>query len=125
MVKRASWLSVTPEPERELPEAVATLRRGAPASAETIAQEAALIEALVLRGRERRWDSYLHDVLSLIDQRADDAGPHVARARAVAIAVISNHHNLLLALPGRGAGRTESDRRRLSELLATINEGRL
>ena len=77
---------------------------------------------MVLRGSERRWDSYLHEVVSLIDQRAGDADPDVARARDVAIAVISNHHNLLLALPGRGARRTETDRRRLSELLATRNE---
>jgi hypothetical protein len=125
MVKRPPWLSVTPEPERELPAAVATLRCGGVASAGAVAHEAARIEQLVLRGSERRWDGYLHDVVSLIDQRAGDADPDVARARAVAIAVISNHHNLLLALPGRGAGRTESDRRRLSELLATINEDRL
>jgi hypothetical protein len=122
MVKRAPWLSVTPEPERELPDAVATLRSGAAATPAAIAKEAARIEALVLRGSERRWDSYLHDVVSLIDARGGDADPDVARAREVAIAVISNHHNLLLALPGRGARRTESDRRRLSELLATINE---
>jgi hypothetical protein len=122
MVKRASWLSVTPEPERELPEAVATLRGGTAAAAEAVAAETVRIEQLVLRGNERRWDSYLHDVVALIDQRAGDADPDVARARQVAIAVISNHHNLLLALPGRGARRTESDRRRLSELLATINE---
>src|SRR5690348_6034994 len=122
MVKRAPWLSVTPEPERELPEAVSTLRRGAAATPAAIAEEAARIEALVLRGSERRWDTYLHDVVSLIDQRAGDANRDVARAREVAIAVISNHHNLLLALPGRGARRTDSDRRRLSELLATINE---
>jgi hypothetical protein len=109
MVKRAPWLSVTPEPERELPEAVSTLRCGRAATSETIAAEAARIEQL-------------HDVVSLIDQRAGDADPDVARARGLAIAVISNHHNLLLALPGRGARRTESDRRRLSELLATINE---
>ena len=43
----------------------------------------------------------------------------VTRAREIAIAVISNHHNLLLALPGRGARRTQTDRRRLSELHAT------
>jgi hypothetical protein len=122
MVKRAPWLSVTPEPERELPDAVATLRSGAAATTEAITHEAARIEQLVLRGNERRWDRYLHDVVSLIDQRAGDTDPDVARAREVAIAVISNHHNLLLALPGRGARRTESDRRRLSELLATINE---
>ena len=122
MVKRAPWLSVTPEPERELPEAVATLRCGAAAVPEAVAQETARIEQLVLRGSERRWDGYLHEVVALIDQRAGDADPDVARARQVAIAVISNHHNLLLALPGRGARRTESDRQRLSELLATINE---
>jgi hypothetical protein len=124
MVKRAPWLSVTPEPERELPEAVATLRCGASPATHAVAEETERVEQLVLRGSERRWDSYLHDVVSLIDQRAGDVDPDVARARAVAIAVISNHHNLLLALPGRGARRTESDRRRLSELLATINEDR-
>ena len=122
MVKRVPWLSLTPEPERELPAAVATLSYGRPATDLEVADEAARIERLVLRGNERRWDSYLHDVVSLIDQRAGDLDPDVALARGIAIAVISNHHNLLLALPGRGARRTESDRRRLSELLATRNE---
>ncbi|HUA49001.1 MAG TPA: hypothetical protein VMA77_27450 [Solirubrobacteraceae bacterium] len=122
MVKRAPWLSVTPEPERELPAAVATLRSGRMAGSAAVAEEATRIEGLILRGGERRWDAYLHDVVSLIDQRAGAADPDVARAREVAIAVISNHHNLLLALPGRGARRTDSDRRRLSELLATRNE---
>jgi hypothetical protein len=122
MVKRVPWLSLTPEPERELPAAVATLSCGRPATDLEVADEAARIERLVLRGNERRWDSYLHDVVSLIDQRAGDLDPDVALAREIAIAVISNHHNLLLALPGRGARRTESDRRRLSELLAMINE---
>ena len=37
--------------------------------------------------------------------------------------MISNHHNLLLALPrARRITEPHSDRRRLSELLATINE---
>ena len=122
MVKRAPWLSVTPEPERELPAAVAALALGRLATVAEVAVETARIEQLVLRGNERRWDGYLHEVVSLIDQRADDADPDVAQALDVAIAVISNHHNLLLALPGRGARRTESDRRRLSELLAMRNE---
>src|SRR6516165_9372300 len=125
MVKRAPWLSVTPEPERELPEAVATLRRGGLATDAAVAEEADRIERLVLRGSERRWDNYLHDVVSLIDQRTGDDDPDVARAREVAIAVISNHHNLLLALPGHGAQRTEADRRRLAQLLATTNEDHL
>ena len=119
MVKSASWLSLTPEPERELPAAVATLRADGAATDAAIAEEGALVERLVLRGNERRWDQYLHDVVSLIDQRAGDADPEVTRAREIAIAVISNHHNLLLALPGRGARRTQTDRRRLSELQAT------
>jgi hypothetical protein len=119
MVKSASWLSLTPEPERELPAAVATLRAGSAATDAAIAEEGALVERLVLRGNERRWDQYLHEVVSLIDQRAGDADPGVTRAREIVIAVISNHHNLLLALPGRGARRTQTDRRRLSELQAT------
>lgn len=122
MVKSAPWLSLTPEPERELPAAVATLVCGYRPTNEAVADEAARIERLVLRGNERRWDSYLHDVVELIDGRAGDGDPEVARAREVAIAVISNHHNLLLALPGRGARRTDTDRRRLSELLAARNE---
>ena len=122
MVKRAPWLSITPEPERELPAAVATLRGARLAGDQAVAEEATRIEDLVLRGGERRWDAYLHDVVSLIDQRAGDADPDVALAREIAIAVISNHHNLLLALSERGARRTEPDRRRLSELLAMRNE---
>jgi hypothetical protein len=125
MVKRAPWLSVTPEPERELPAAVAALRCGHRAADQAVADEAARIERLVLRGSERRWNNYLHDVVTLIDQRSSDADPDVARAREVAVAVISNHHNLLLALPGRGARRTEADRRRLAQLLATTNEDQL
>ncbi|HUA72540.1 MAG TPA: hypothetical protein VMA96_15700 [Solirubrobacteraceae bacterium] len=118
MVKRASWLSVTPEPERELPAAVATLVCGHRPTDRAVADEAARIEQLVLRGSERRWDSYLHQVVELIDQRDGHADPDVAQAREIAIAVIANHHNLLQALPGRGALRTETDRRRLSRLLA-------
>jgi hypothetical protein len=119
MVKRAPWLSVTPEPERELPEAVATLISGCRATDAAVAEETARVERLVLRGSERRWDDYLHHVVELIDRRTGDPDPAVVQAREVAIAVIANHHNLLLALPGRGARRTDTDRRWLSELLAT------
>ena len=122
MVKRAPWLSVTPEPERELPAAVATLRCGRAATGDAVAEEAARIEHLILRGSQRSWHRYLHGVVELIERRAGDSDPEVAQAREVAIAVIANHHNLLLALPGRAARRTETDRRRLSELLATRNE---
>jgi hypothetical protein len=119
MVKRATWLSVTPEPERELPAAVATLECGARASEDAVAQEATKIERLVLRASQREWNGYLHRVVGLIEMRAHDSDPDVARARSLATRVLANHHNLLLALPGRGARRTEVDRRRLARLLVT------
>ncbi|MGZ4181477.1 MAG: hypothetical protein ACXVUL_12460 [Solirubrobacteraceae bacterium] len=119
MVKRASWLSVTPEPERELPEAVAALRHGHRPPAEAVTAERERIERLVLRGSQREWLAYLHDVVGLIEQtRPSDS--HVSRARARAAAVLANHHNLLLGLPGRAAERTASDRARLSRLAADL-----
>jgi hypothetical protein len=114
MGKRASWLSVTPEPERELPEAVATLAHGPRPPAAAVARERERVERLVLRGSERAWLAYLHGVLELIDWSEGSNDPDVARARGLASAVISNHHQLLLALPGRGADLTASDRARLA-----------
>jgi hypothetical protein len=114
MVQRASWLSVTPEPERELPDAVATLTYGPRPPAATVARERARIERLVLRGSERRWLAYLHGVVELIDASAGDEDAEVRLARARARDVVSNHHNLLLALPGHGAERTAHDRARLA-----------
>ncbi len=116
MVKRASWLSVTPEPERELPEAVATLAAGRRADPQAIARERARIERLVLRGSQRQWLAYLHHVVQLIDASAGVDDPDVAHARMRAVAVIANHHNLLLALPGSGAARTAGDRAALARL---------
>ncbi len=116
MVKGASWLSITPEPERELPQAVATLTRGDAPSPEEVAAEETRVERLILHGGQRAWLRYLHRVVELIENRAADPDPHVQRARAVATAVISNHHNLLLALPGRGAEISAADRTRLAQL---------
>jgi hypothetical protein len=114
MVKRASWLSVTPEPERELPEAVATLISGGVPASDEVARERAKIERLVLRGSEREWLAYLRVVVELIDRNAASRDQDVSRARARATAVISNHHNLLLALPGRAAEKTAADRAKLA-----------
>jgi hypothetical protein len=116
MVKRASWLSVTPEPERELPEAVATLAGGRLAPAAAVAAERIRIERLVLRGSQRRWLEYLHRVVELIGGDAGAGDPDVERARSRALAVVANHHNLLLALPGAGAKLTATDRARLAGL---------
>jgi hypothetical protein len=116
MVKRASWLSVTPEPERELPRAVATLTAGARPRPDAIAAERVRIERLVLHASQRRWLNYLHDVVGLIERRSDAGDPAVAAARARALAVIANHHNLLLGLPGAGARLTANDLARLRAL---------
>ena len=116
MVKRATWLSITPEPERELPEAVATLTAGHLAPAETIEAERVRIERLILHGSQREWLGYLSRVVSLIESRLDDSDPDVVDARERAVAVVSNHHNLLLAVPGSGGRRAAADRERLARL---------
>jgi hypothetical protein len=123
MVKRASWLSVTPEPERELPAAVATLTAGRRADRDAVAAERARIERLVLRGGQRRWLAYLHDVVALIERRTGSGDPDVQAARTRAGAVIANHHNLLLGLPQPGPALrrlTAGDRARLQELIISI-----
>ncbi len=114
MVRRNGWLSITPEPERELPWAVATLSRGAAAPPDAVAVEQATVQRLILHGSQRSWLRYLGDVVELIERRAETEDPDVKRARERAIAVVANHHNLLLALPGPGAARTAADRERLA-----------
>jgi hypothetical protein len=114
MVKRGAWLSLTPEPERELPDAVATLIYGRRPTPAAVASEQARIERLVLRGSERAWLRYLHEIVELIDGRSTAVDAVVVRARRHATQVIANHHNLLLALPGSGAARTSQDRARLA-----------
>jgi hypothetical protein len=114
MGKRATWLSVTPEPERELPEAVATLAAGARPDPRAVAAERERVERLVLHGSQRQWLAYLHGVVELIERPAGTEDRTVTEARERARAVISNHHHLLLAMPGPGAERTASDRARLA-----------
>ena len=120
MVKRASWLSVTPEPERELPEAVAALRHGRRPPPEAVTAERERIEHLVLHGRQREWLAYLHEVVELLE-RPVNGNEQLARARERATIVLANHHNLLLGLPGRAAERTARDRARLSKLAGDLD----
>jgi hypothetical protein len=119
MVKRASWLSITPEPERELPEAVATLAAGRRAGPDAVAAEQARIERLILHGTQRRWLAYLHEVVDLIAAQRASEDPDVIVARHRAITVIANHHNLLLGLTDRTHGEaslTANDSSRLRAL---------
>jgi hypothetical protein len=121
MVKRSVWLSITPEPERELPAAVATLRSGAPATDREVADEEGRIANLITRSGQRQWLRYLHGVLLLTEARAESRDPVVRSAAARSAAVLSNHHNLLLALPGAGARLTAEDRARLDRLAPSLN----
>jgi hypothetical protein len=89
------WLSITPEPESELPRAIATLRAGGSPPAEAVERETARAEALILRGSRRAWRRYLAEALALADASSD---PAVQDARALVEDVIHNHDNLELAL---------------------------
>lgn len=92
---RHAWLSITPEPELELPEALATLRAGGTPSAQQVAAERARAERLVLHGSRRAWRRYLAEALALAGSSED---PAVAEARAIVEDVVHNHNNLELAL---------------------------
>jgi hypothetical protein len=128
-----SWLSLTPEPERLLPEARAVLRSGqAPPPPALLAAERDAAERLVLRGRRARWEAWLRDSAALaelhdaaIAQRANGtAEPHPtavpdattapgpttlpdATAATVALVrdVVANHDALVLGLPGERRNR--------------------
>ena len=120
---RDAWLSLTPEPERELPVAVATLRAdGAPAP-DAVARERHRIERLVVRGRQRPWLDYLAEVVTLIENTAAGDDHRVVEARAIAIEVVANHPGLLLGLPGRAAERTADVRSRLEDVLVQYHQG--
>jgi hypothetical protein len=84
---RHAWLSITPEPERELPEAVAALR------GTSVEAERARMERLVTHGSRRAWHAYLREAAEL----AVKAPP--SEARALVLDVIQNHDNLKLGLP--------------------------
>ena len=92
---RHRWLSITPEPEFELPEALAALRAGGPPSVAQVELERARAERLVMRGSRRAWRQYLADALALASTSED---PAVAEARALVEDVVLNHNNLELAI---------------------------
>jgi hypothetical protein len=92
-----SWLALTPEPERLLPEARAVLRSGRTSPPhELLAAERARAERLVLRARRSGWEAWLRDSAALAERHvADDAA-----AAALVLDVVANHDALALGLPG-------------------------
>jgi hypothetical protein len=98
-----SWLSLTPEPERLLPEARAVLRSGeAPPPAALVAAERATAEQLVLRARRARWEAWLRESAALAERAAGDP---TAATVALVRDVVANHDALALGLPGERRNR--------------------
>jgi hypothetical protein len=110
MGRRDAWLSLTPEPERELPAALAVLGGGDPES------ERRRVERLVVRGGNGAWLRYLSRAIDLAEASAHVSDPEVSRARAVVMDVVHNHHMLLLGLPGRASEKTSAERARLEAI---------
>jgi hypothetical protein len=117
-----SWLSLTPEPERLLPEARAVLRSGqAPPPRALLEAERAASERLVLGGRRRSWEAWLRESAALAQRGLEpngegadiaerDAQPGaapetLAAAAALVRDVVANHDALVLGLPGERRDR--------------------
>jgi hypothetical protein len=120
------WLGLTPEPERELPAAVAVLRAPAAGrpSAALVAAERQRVQRLVLRGTQHGWLRYLAEVTDLVVRAAEasvtaDPGPAL-----VAGEVVLDHHRMLIGLPGTAYARTATQRRELERALARLHRMR-
>lgn len=98
---REAWLSLTPEPERDLPFAIAALRAGGRPSAAEVEAERERAEGLVLRGNRKRWLAWLNEGLDLAGRPENQGDPKLAEARELLLDVIENHHALEQGLPGR------------------------
>jgi hypothetical protein len=122
-----AWLSLTPEPERELPAALAVLRARGPASRELLHAERTRAERVVLHGSEAAYLSWLAEAAGLAAAAAGQASADddVARAAAVVRDVVGNQAGLLLGLPG-GGDRRDGVRRVLQQAprIATPNGDR-
>ncbi|MEU2489690.1 hypothetical protein [Streptomyces sp. NPDC007883] len=118
------WLGLTPEPERELPPAVAALRTRAPdagaVAREPAAAERRRVERLILHGSERTWLRYLTEVTDLVTAVADGTSAGDPRAALVAAEVVLDHHRMLIGLPGSGYDRTAQDRSALEAAVRTL-----
>ncbi|MFI9251926.1 hypothetical protein [Streptomyces sp. NPDC053069] len=115
------WLGLTPEPEQELPAAVAALR--APADGrpppDLVAAERHRVQRLVLRGTQGGWLRYLREVTDLVVAAAASATAD-PRPALVAGEVVLDHHRMLIGLPGTAYARTAAQRRALETALARL-----
>ncbi|WP_327266518.1 hypothetical protein OG444_38495 [Streptomyces sp. NBC_01232] len=123
--RRLDWLGLTPEPERELPMAVAALRassHGAPGGRqeELAATERRRVERLILRGGRHSWLRYLAEVTDLVTGVAAGSRAGDPAAALLAAEVVLDHHHMLIGLPGPGYGRTAQDRTALESAVRAL-----
>jgi hypothetical protein len=102
-----AWLSLTPEPERTLPELLPLLGSG------TERAEADRISRIVLRGTSRRWLRHLDRAASIALEIADGRRDGDAELALAVVDVVLEHDRMLIGLPGRAYHRTEERRTRL------------
>ncbi|MFE3635610.1 hypothetical protein [Streptomyces cellostaticus] len=116
------WLGLTPEPERELPAAVAALRSRAPGEPPPSVTEAERrrVERLILHGTQRRWLGYLTEVTALVVDAARTPGGAGSAAALVAGEVVLDHHRMLIGLPGAGYERAAPQRRALEQAVRRL-----
>ncbi|MFI1647479.1 hypothetical protein ACH4XT_11140 [Streptomyces avidinii] len=123
--RRLDWLGLTPEPERELPAAVAALRassRTAPAGPpqDLAAAERRRVERLILRGSRHSWLRYLAEVTDLVTGVAAGSRAGDRAAALLAGEVVLEHHRMLIGLPGPGYGCTAQDRAALESAVRSL-----
>ncbi|MFI8449298.1 hypothetical protein [Streptomyces erythrochromogenes] len=124
--RRLDWLGLTPEPERELPTAVAALRASSsstatPRTAEELAvAERRRVERLILRGSRHSWLRYLAEVTDLVTGVAAGSRTGDPATALLAGEVVLDHHRMLIGLPGPGYGRTAADRTALEGAVRTL-----
>ncbi|MFI9803728.1 hypothetical protein ACIHEJ_05045 [Streptomyces sp. NPDC052301] len=120
------WLGLTPEPEQELPAAVAALR--APAAgrppAALVTAERRRVERLVLRGTQRGWLRYLREVTDLVVEAAATCPTADPESALLAGEVVLDHHRMLIGLPGAAYARTAPQRHDLERALARLRDRR-
>jgi hypothetical protein len=115
---RLTWLALTPEPERELPAAVACLRGG------SVASEHRRVQRLILHGTARSWRRYLREVCDLIRALPPQPAPACRCSALLAGEVLLEHHRMLIGLPVPGYRETEADRGFLAEAVARLRSDR-
>ena len=112
------WLFLTPEPEAELPRAMAELALALGETAPSAEQHADTVEAIIVDGEYSTWLAYMVEQRELLDRYLVRFGADERAGRVVD--VINNHHQLALTVPD-DAGVGDAERERVAELMRQIH----